>query len=221
MQIPPRSVWATLVFSPLVLGVAGAEPAVRLPKGLAPPSAIRLPPEIQMEIRTARLPDPPVIIYGSLGWEAAFRSVIANDRAPAGFAVSNCETDPDVDDDGWDSLHCPGGRDCDDEDWRRNGGRDELTDAAGRDEDCDYTTVGALDRDADGYTDYDEFQVVRSIYSHHPIAILLGGDCNDYVPEMNPRSPEVPGDSIDNNCNGAIDEPPPDEARTRYRKPPV
>jgi hypothetical protein len=32
------------------------------------------------------------------------------------------------------------------------------------------------------------------------------GDCNDSNPEINPDSPEVPDDGVDNDCDGEIDE---------------
>lgn len=56
----------------------------------------------------------------------------------------------DMDGDGVPGM-LDGGADCDDEDPRRYPGNVEVCDADGFDEDCDYTTVGFLDRDGDGH----------------------------------------------------------------------
>lgn len=105
-----------------------------------------------------------------------------------------------VDDDG--DGHAPfsaGGTDCDDNDGSRYPGNDEIPND--RDEDCDPRTIGTLDRDGDGFTDWrvsnPAFGGVRTP--------RRGRDCNDRDAEIHPNKPEDLGDGIDNNCDGAVD----------------
>ena len=44
-----------------------------------------------------------------------------------------------------------GGDDCDDNDPKRNPRQPEVADQEGKDEDCNYETIGGLDDDADGF----------------------------------------------------------------------
>ncbi len=50
---------------------------------------------------------------------------------------------------------------------------------------CDFDK--AMDKDGDGYNWYE-------------------GDCDDTNPNIGPHMPEIPGDGVDNNCNGWTDE---------------
>ena len=64
-----------------------------------------------------------------------------------------CRHDPeDADGDGHASIRA-GGDDCNDSDSGIYPGNVEICDSAGKDEDCDPTTVGRKDSDGDGYTD--------------------------------------------------------------------
>jgi len=60
-----------------------------------------------------------------------------------------CALSPDADDDGFDAIAC-GGTDCDDTEPLVHPDADEECDALGVDEDCDPTTIGSTDADADG-----------------------------------------------------------------------
>ncbi|MDH3328308.1 MAG: MopE-related protein [Desulfobulbaceae bacterium] len=84
--------------------------------------------------------------------------------------------------------------DCDDNDATINPGVEEICDD-GIDNDCDSSIdegcdVTCPDADSDGYQD----------------AACGGTDCNDTDAAINPGSAEVPGNGIDENCNGASDD---------------
>jgi hypothetical protein len=59
-----------------------------------------------------------------------------------------------------------------------------------------------MDYDGDGYGD--EGYIVLLCYAQ-PGWSLIGGDCDDYNPAINPGATEI-CDGLDNNCNGQIDE---------------
>ncbi len=63
-----------------------------------------------------------------------------------------------------------------------------------------------LDQDGDGYA-----------------ALLAGGDCDDWNPKIGPHMPEIPGNGVDDNCQGGDAQPgdiplPPAQARVAPRR---
>ena len=101
------------------------------------------------------------------------------DNACAG-AVPTDELDADGDS----QMACDG--DCDDNEPQRFVGNDETCD--GFDNDCDGDLLaGEDDFDADGW-------------------LVCEGDCNDLDGTAYPEAPEICGDLVDNDCDGAADE---------------
>ncbi len=106
----------------------------------------------------------------------------------------------DADGDGYTTCGTmPGGgmseafRDCDDGDAAVHPGGMEVAD--GKDNDCDGRTdygLPGVDHDGDGFPGLNAQNV--------PV------DCDDDEALVNPNAIEVPGDSVDNNCNGQVDE---------------
>lgn len=88
----------------------------------------------------------------------------------------------DNDNDGYDTS-----TDCNDDDPNINPGATEICD--GIDQDCDTVIDNGFDVDGDGYT-------------------TCAGDCDDTNPDANPGVDEIPGNGIDDNCNGQTDEEP-------------
>ncbi|MEQ9075542.1 MAG: putative metal-binding motif-containing protein [Sandaracinaceae bacterium] len=107
----------------------------------------------------------------------------------------DCST-PDQDGDGEDAVAC-GGVDCDDSDKFRFGGRTEICDAEGHDEDCvDDTLAGPDDGDLDG----DGFVSDACCFG-----TTCGGDCDDDDGAVNPDAREV-CNGLDDDCSGAVDD---------------
>lgn len=107
---------------------------------------------------------------------------------------------PDIDGDGSRDASCldaegaPLGDDCDDNDGNRFPGNPELCDEANHDEDCDETTFGRVDFDADGFLD------ARCCNGAN-----CGNDCDDTRINVNLAATEA-CDGVDNDCDGSIDE---------------
>jgi hypothetical protein len=93
-----------------------------------------------------------------------------------------------------DARGMPLGSDCNDGDPLVYVGALEVCDAAGRDEDCNPSTHGALDGDRDGFED------ARCCNGTD-----CGTDCNDAVRGANPDATEV-CNAIDDDCDGRVDE---------------
>jgi len=122
-------------------------------------------------------------------------------------STTACRRDADGDGYGdadlpWDDELQPGS-DCDDSDpdiWPRAPEHrgDEV------DSDCDGTEYCYSDQDGDGWTDG------RAVYSSDLLCDALGettaghqGDCDDLDPNAWPDAPEVCGDGLDSDCDGA------------------
>lgn len=107
------------------------------------------------------------------------------------------------------------GGDCNDANAAINPGAQEICDANSTDEDCDGAADDA-DSSASGkttwYRDYDGDSYGRSDWSFTACNGITGytgqdSDCNDANAAINPGATEIPGDGIDNDCDGADSEP--------------
>ena len=129
---------------------------------------------------------------------------VASIRSPKGVRNVRLERvsfiDVDQDGDGISAMRW-GGLDCDDNDADRWPGNSEIADAEGHDEDCDFRTIGKLDLDGDGFIDARIWN--RRDDGGRPI---YGDDCDDRNRGVNPGVPEIPGNGIDDNCDGDIDQ---------------
>lgn len=93
---------------------------------------------------------------------------------------------PDLDDDGFHESSC-GGMDCDDDNASSYPGAEEVCN--GLDDDCDGALLaGEFDVDGDGY-------------------FACSDDCDDDNAMVNPGVDELCGNDVDDDCDGAVDEP--------------
>ncbi|NIS36379.1 MAG: hypothetical protein GWN79_26175, partial [Actinobacteria bacterium] len=127
-------------------------------------------------------------VAGTRPCEATAACIEVEDRCEGGCTTS------DGDGDGVDRIDC-GGADCDDEDAQRFPGNTEVCDGDGHDEDCDLNTIGALDRDRDGFVD-DQCANEGG---------ATGVDCNDREPGISPIGEEA-CNGRDDDCDGDVDE---------------
>ncbi len=124
------------------------------------------------------------------------------------YAENPCDRDFD----GYDSVDCGGGDDCDDDDNDINPGADEICDNV--DNDCnglvdDDPIDGSNwhpDDDADGFGDASEPLWLCEAPSGY---VADDTDCDDEVTEINPDAEEI-CDRIDNDCDTLIDDADPD-----------
>ena len=100
--------------------------------------------------------------------------------------------------------------DCDDTRPDVYPGAQEMCDGS-VDEDCDGVVdeegLWFIDLDSDGYgvdySDYIEF-VGECVYTQG--FALVAGDCNDFLPAINPGAEELCFDDVDQDCSGAVDD---------------
>jgi MYXO-CTERM domain-containing protein len=136
--------------------------------------------------------------------------------SPAG--VATIVYVPDADGDGYDHPDY-GGLDCDDTDADVNPGADEVCDSIDNDCDGDIDEASATDAstwyadtDGDGYGDASSTDVACD----EPTGYVADAtDCDDGDGAVNPAATEV-CDSIDNDCDGDIDEASATDASTWY-----
>lgn len=128
-----------------------------------------------------------------------------------GGNADSADTDAlDADGDGYDI-----GDDCDDSDANVNPGANEVCNT--RDDDCDgnidedATEPGTWYTDADGDGYGDDATAVQSCEPPSAGMVLRGGDCDDTTAARAPGLDEV-CDSLDNDCDGTVDEEPRDGA---------
>jgi hypothetical protein len=112
--------------------------------------------------------------------------------------LTACDLGGDEDGDHVRSIAC-GGTDCDDSDPGRYPGNPEVCDTLAHDEDCDPTTYGFRDADADGVAD------ARCCNIDAAGTSTCGTDCQDMAPTTHPTAAEV-CDGMDQDCDGAVDE---------------
>lgn len=112
-------------------------------------------------------------------------------------ACASCAV-TDADGDGHTAVAC-GGDDCDDGDADRYPSNPETCDGRMHDEDCDPSTYGVRDADADGADD------AVCCNADDAGAAHCGTDCNDAIAAVHPGASEV-CDAIDDDCDLAVDE---------------
>ncbi len=146
--------------------------------------------EVELQVEFDALSDAPS--YADLGVLAGgvpLRTI----KLRANDCVNGVPASYDFDRDGFTTC----GGDCNDRDAAIHPGATEVAD--GNDTDCnglvDDGTSG-YDDDGDGYCD--DLGVCSD-------PTLLPRDCNDGDAAVNPGAVEIPGDGIDNNCDGQVD----------------
>ncbi len=92
----------------------------------------------------------------------------------------------------------PDAGDCDDGNPSIHPSMTEVCDDT--DNDCDGQTDELCNVDGDGYC-----TVYMGVNGTPAVCPQGGGDCNDTNPAINPGMPELAGDGLDNDCNGAVD----------------
>jgi len=113
-----------------------------------------------------------------------------------GECLSDCESAPDADDDGYDAVACDGD-DCDDANPDIHPGQAEVCDEV--DDDCEPLTLGTTDTDGDDHISY---------VCCNPDGAggdVCGDDCDDGRADVNPSASEV-CDAVDNDCDTDTDE---------------
>jgi len=129
---------------------------------------------------------------------------------------TDCDTDTppvsDADGDGFDDIAL-GGQDCDDTDDTIHPDATEVCDGADNDcndlvdeddPDLDTTTLTDWYRDLDGDGFGDVNGNAQKACASPSGAVEDNTDCNDDDADVNPDGIEVPGDCIDNDCDGVI-----------------
>lgn len=74
------------------------------------------------------------------------------------------------------------------------------------DEDCDGLLLCVADGDGDHFVApvADDPTQSEAGCASVPVGLFLGGDCDDTNPHVNPNSSELPGNSIDEDCDGSL-----------------
>jgi hypothetical protein len=148
---------------------------------------------------------------------ADFRGCVAEPPCAAGTCdeatdrCSACAADDDGDDDGAVAVSC-GGDDCDDMDPMIRPGQLEVCDDV--DQDCDRVVDDVPSSDLPSWfrdIDEDGYGVTGDVAEGcDPPAptgwASRGGDCDDNLRSVSPGSTEVPGNMLDDDCNGRIDD---------------
>lgn len=117
----------------------------------------------------------------------------------AGRVAARAQCPMDFDGDQYISVEC-GGTDCDDHNYMIHPGATEII-GDGIDEDCDGFELCYEDLDGDGWTSTTS-TVLSSDFSCSAFGPFGPGDCDDSDPTINPAALDIPGDGIDQDCDG-------------------
>ena len=114
-------------------------------------------------------------------------------------AQAQCNTDADMD--GYIDVAC-GGTDCDDSDPNINPGMLEIP-GNGIDENCDGLELCYPDADLDGFSSVNP-SLTASLNCPGPLWYSTSGlDCDDGAAAVYPGAIDIPGNGIDEDCDGA------------------